>query len=127
MVQEALVADLKMKYHKKEAHKVATRLYSREKEKNAMGEAGMSSKSVREEILEIYKCAPSSRTIERYMYDNMAGCSPVKMGEKGSVPEMVFKTLCTTFETMVRINQLNGREVDNTQKKADHACQCMHA
>ena len=47
----------------------------------------------------------------------MAGCSPLKRGEKGVIPEFVFKNFCIAFESMVRICQLNGKEQETERKK----------
>ena len=99
--------------HQKKAHKRATSLYAVEQEK----EDGMSAQDVREAVLKDYEWAPSVRSIQRYVEKGMAGQSPMKRGEKGDVPKVIFNTLCTAFETMVRINQLNGRDIDNSQKR----------
>ncbi|KAL7551138.1 hypothetical protein ACHAWF_014338 [Thalassiosira exigua] len=47
----------------------------------------------------------------------MAGQSPLKSGAQSVIPDCVFKTLCTAFASMVRINQINGRDADNERKK----------
>jgi hypothetical protein len=36
------------------------------------------------------------------------GCSPLRRGPKGNIPELHYKNLCTAFELFVTINQLNG-------------------
>jgi hypothetical protein len=35
------------------------------------------------------------------------GCSPLRCGPKGNIPELLYKNLCTAFESFVTINQLN--------------------
>lgn len=72
---------------------------------------------VRKVILKDYETCPGVRTIQRYVANNIVGQSPLKMGEKGKVPQFIFRTLCNAFETMVRINQINGRDAENGQRK----------
>ena len=77
----------------------------------------MSAEEVRQAVLKDYEWAPSARSIQRYVDSNMAGLSPVRQGGPGKVPPVIFKTLCTAFETMVRINQLNRSDRENGQKR----------
>ena len=41
----------------------------------------------------------------------------MKRGKVGKIPTFIYKTLCSAFESMIRKNQLNGRDVDNGRKK----------
>jgi hypothetical protein len=48
---------------------------------------------------------------ERYykkVKEGEIGCSPLRRGPKGNIPELHYKNLCTAFESFVTINQLNG-------------------
>ena len=60
---------------------------------------------------------PSARTIQREVKAGRAGMSPLKKGEKGEIPEGVFKTLCTVFESFVSIAQFNGSGGELTRTK----------
>ena len=59
---------------------------------------------------------PSTATIWRYINTNIAGMSPFKIGVKGDVT-CAFKLLCITFESFVRIMQINSRQGEITYKK----------
>ena len=77
----------------------------------------MSAQEVRKTILMDYEWCPSVCTIQRYKDMNLVGCSPMKMGLEGKVPKFIFDTLCTAFSSMININQINGRDVDNVCKE----------
>ena len=94
--QDDKVANKMLKLHKKKAHKRATSLYAEEQKK----ENGMSSRAVAELVRKQYDGhGPTHVTIQRYVKNKMAGCSPLKRGEKGDIPEFVFKNLCIAFES----------------------------
>ena len=112
-LQDERVAKKKDWEHRKKAHKFSTSWYKKEKEK----ENGMSAEDISKAVEKDYEWAPSARVIQRYVADGMAGCSPMKRGANGELPPTVFKTLCVAFETMVKINQCNGRECENMQRK----------
>ena len=108
------------------AHKAATALYARERTKKEQTGEGMSAQEVRNTILKDYDWCPSVRTIQRYKEMNLAGCSPMKMGPEGKVPKFIFDTLCSAFSSMININQINGRDVDNVRKElAVRVSNCM--
>ena len=48
------------------------------------------------------------RTIQKKVKEGEIGCSPLRRGPKGNIPELHYKNLCTAFESFVIINQLNG-------------------
>jgi hypothetical protein len=57
------------------------------------------------------------RTIQKKVKEDEIGCSPLRRGPKGNIPELHFKNLCTAFESFVTINQLNGNmRVCSTKK-----------
>ena len=60
---------------------------------------------------------PSERTIQNYYKDGRVGTSPLKRGAKGDIADHIFKTLVTTLESFVTINQLNGKGGENIYAK----------
>jgi hypothetical protein len=46
--------------------------------------------------------------IQKKVKEGEIGCSPLRRGPKGNIPELHYKNLCTAFESFVTINQLNG-------------------
>ncbi len=60
---------------------------------------------------------PHPATIRCYVKANLAGMSPLKIGVKGGVSASSFKSLCTTFNSYIRICQINSRKGEITLKK----------
>jgi hypothetical protein len=101
--------------HNKRAFKRATSWYDRELQK---GKAGLSSYEIAKRVkLEFGGAGPSARTIQRYANTGLAGLSPLKPGMKSDIPKWAYSSLCTAFESYVRINQLNRRDDVLTLKK----------
>ena len=88
-------------------------MYAEEKKKPT----GLSSPDVMKAVKNEYGVAPSDSTIRKYVREGRAGESPSKLGKKGSIEETTFKTLCTGFESYIRILQINGRGGDITRNK----------
>ena len=64
-----------------------------------------------------YGTSLTPRTISRYVKEGMAGTSPQKKGPEGKLPRETYLCVCDAFESYVRISQINGDEIDATQKK----------
>ena len=58
----------------------------------------------------------SCHTLNRYVKDGNIGSSPPRNGSTGTIPEFLFKNLCTEMESYMKINQLNGKSVENSRK-----------
>ena len=99
--------------YKDRAHKNAVFWYPAEKAKAKW----MSAQQVREAMLVDWHWCPSAQTIQRYANKyTIADHTRLEMGPKGGPPPAYFYTLANTFITMVRINQFNGREGENSRK-----------
>ena len=110
-MQKVRVNKLAMSDFEKRALKRATRWYAREK--NIPG--GLSSYQIEKKVKQEYGgVGPHAATICRYVNANLQGMSPLKIGVKGDIPPCVFKTLCVTFESYVRIMQINSKEGELT-------------
>ncbi len=48
------------------------------------------------------------RTIQKKVKEGKIGCSPLRRGPKGNIPELHCKNLCAEYESFVTINQING-------------------
>ncbi len=48
------------------------------------------------------------RTIQKKVKEGEIGCSPLRRGLKGNIPECHYNNLLMAFESFVRINQING-------------------
>ena len=103
-----------IKNHKKRAHKRATSWYAKEKEK----ENGLAAETISKKVKEEFDGhGPSARTIQRYVNDlGIAGNSPLKRGPNGNIPAWAYSSLCTAFESFVRIQQINAGGHENTRK-----------
>ena len=99
--------------HQRIAHKRATVVYAAERAKVN----GQSARDVCGQIERDYGVKLSPRTITRYVKNGNVGTSPKKNGNPGTIPEFVFQTLCTAMETFMKINQVNGQNVENTRQK----------
>jgi hypothetical protein len=86
------------------AFKRATIVYAREKGKDD----GMSARTVADLIRNDCGIDLCPRTIQKKVKEGEIGCSPLRRGPKGNIPELHYKNLCTAFESFVTINQLNG-------------------
>ena len=58
----------------------------------------------------------SRHTLNRYVKDVNIGSSPLRKGSPGTIPEFLFKTLCTAMGSYMKINQLNGKSFENGRK-----------
>ena len=92
------------KLNEKRALKAATRLFESERKKKR----GMSSEDVAGTINAEYKSNVTGRTIRRYVKNGLVGCSPLKRGERGTIPSPIFRALVEAFETFIQIEQANG-------------------
>jgi hypothetical protein len=45
------------------------------------------------------------------------GCSPLRRGPKGNIPELHYNNICVAFESFVTINQINGDMCTSSGKK----------
>jgi len=117
--QKTRVEGKRARQHEKQAHKHATTWYAREMEKKQKGETETLSAAKIEALVrkDFDGVGPSARTIQREFKAGRAGMSPLKKGEKGEIPEGVFKTLCTVFESFVSIAQFNGSGGELTRTK----------
>jgi hypothetical protein len=48
------------------------------------------------------------QTIQKKVKEGKIGCSPLRRGSKGNIPELHYKSLCAEYESFVTINQING-------------------
>ena len=99
--------------HFKLLHKRATIMYAEETAKPD----GKSAEAVCNEVIDIFGVKLSARTVHRYVKNGEVGTSPRKPGNPGTIPSFVSSTLCTAMKTFVKINQINGRNVENSRKK----------
>jgi hypothetical protein len=86
------------------AFKCATVVYAQEKGKDD----GMSARTVADLIRNDCGISLSPRTIQKKVKEGEIGCSPLRHGPKGNIPELHYKNLCAAFESFVTINQING-------------------
>jgi len=112
--QDARVDQKKVENHKKRAHKQATIMLTKERKKD---KDGMISQEVAAVVKKDYEWALHPRTIRCYVDSGLIGTFLKKQGEVDKIAPFVYKTLCSAFESMFRINQLNGRNVDNGRRK----------
>jgi hypothetical protein len=68
----------------------------------------MSARTVADLIRNNYGIDLCPQIIQKKMKEGKMGCSPLRRGPKGNIPELHYKNLCTAFESFVTINQLNG-------------------
>ncbi len=52
-------------------------------------------------------------TLKQCIQHRLAGESPMKQGGKGNIAKLIYNTFCDAFEFHVKINQFNGKSVDN--------------
>ena len=93
-------------------NKWATTILSEERKKRK----GRFSQNVCDQIEGGYGVKLSRRNLNWYVKDVNIGSSPLRNGSLGTIPEFVFKTLCTAMESYTKINQLNGKSVENSTK-----------
>ena len=86
------------------AFKRATIVYAQEKGKDD----GLSARKVADMIKNDCGIDLCPRTIQKKVKEGEIGCSPLRRGPKGNIPELHYRNLCTAFESFVTINQLNG-------------------
>ncbi|KAL3771166.1 hypothetical protein ACHAWU_004789 [Discostella pseudostelligera] len=116
-VQDKRENDLVMKTKAKKAHKEATILYDRERQKENNG--GMSVRKVEEFIKAKHSgVGPSRATIHRYVVEyGLIGMSPRKHGPEGNIPAMMYTALCMAYGSFLRINQINAMGSNNSRTK----------
>jgi hypothetical protein len=69
---------------------------------------------------------PTAQTITQYANKlKLVGVSPHKVGTKGSIPQWVFKTVCTAFLSLIKINQLNVMCAENHCGKLSQRLLCL--
>ena len=105
---------IRIENHKKRAWKQATSWYAEEKEKKD----GFLAEHIAKEVKKNNGgFGPSARTIQRNVKMGLIGVSPNKQGPERKLPKFIFKTLCSAFESYVRINQVNGLGGDLSRGK----------
>ena len=116
-VQDKRAHDLVTKTKAKKAHKEATILYDRERQKANNG--GMSVRKVEEFIKKKHAgVGPSRATIHRYVVDyGLIGMSPRKHGPEGNIPAMMYTALCMAYGSFLQINQINAMGSNNSRTK----------
>ena len=62
---------------------------------------GLSMPAVMKAVKLEYDVTPSASSIRKYVQEGRAGQSPSKLGRKGRIEDMTFKTLCTGFESYI--------------------------
>ena len=82
------------------AFKRATIVYAREKGKDD----GLSARAVADMIRNDCGIDLCPQTIQKKVKEGEIGCSPLRRGPKGNIPELHYKNLCTAFESFVTIN-----------------------
>ena len=100
------------KKHASASHKRTTTILAEERKKPK----GRSAQNVCDQIEREYGVKLSRHTLNRYFKDGNIGSSPLRNGFPGTIPEFVFKNLCTAIESYMKINQLNGQSVENSRK-----------
>ncbi len=112
-MQQHRINEKQRRERKKWAHKRATVLYNQEKHKVK----GLSARKVSKLIEKETGVYIGERCIQRYVEKGCAGDSPAKLGKAGEIPKDIFSNLVGAFESFVRINQLNGKGAENSQRK----------
>ena len=82
------------------AFKRATVVYVREKGKDD----GMSARIVADLIRNDCGISLCPRTIQKKVKAGKIGCSPLRLGPKGNIPELHYKNICAAYESFVTIN-----------------------
>ena len=68
----------------------------------------MSAAQIAEYINDKYGTTINKRSIQRYVKEGRAGESPDRMGPDGGVSRAIFPILAWSFQSYVKINQLNA-------------------
>lgn len=55
-----------------------------------------------------------SQSIQHFIHEGKAGMSPVKPGNPGDIPRDVFANMAGAIESILCINQFNGKGGQNT-------------
>lgn len=100
--------------HRKRAHKAATTQYAAEKKKPKGEDGKLSAEAVTDSVNEMYETDLKCRTIERYVLNGQIGTSSICQGKPSHIPEYMFKTIASAFESYIKINQVNGKNNMNT-------------
>ena len=86
------------------AYKCVTVVYAQEKGKDD----GMSARVVADLIRNDCGISLCPQTIQQKVKAGKIGCSPLRRGPKGNIPELHYKNLCAAYESFVTINRING-------------------
>ena len=100
------------KKHASTSNERATTILSEDRNKLK----GKSDQNVCDKIEGEYGVKISCHTLNRYVKDGYIGSSPPRNGSPGTIPEFLFKNLCISMESYTKINQLNGKIVENSRK-----------
>ncbi len=93
----------------------ATKWYSVEKEKTALGKKRLSAEEVCRYINKTYKTNLHHKRIGNLVAKGFIGVTLPKQGVKGDIPTIVYKSLCEAFDSHIKTNQFNG----NAEKLAE--------
>jgi len=69
---------------------------------------GMSARIVAGLIQNDCEISLCPRTIQKKVKEDEIGCSPLRCGPKGNIPELHYKNLCAAYQPFVMINQINN-------------------
>ena len=117
---------------KNRALKIATLQYQEAKKKEDVAKAKgvmyskVSAKKIAEDVETDTGVQISERTIRRYVQSGMAGATPEKPGEKGSIPPRAYKALCGAFETYVKLSALDGTSQLTIKLLAERLNSCVN-
>ena len=100
------------KTRKKDATKMATKLYAECQKK----EKKLSADVVSRRVMEKTGCRVPPRTIQKHFKEGRVGTSPKKTGPQGHFDDNEMLNLQNAFETYVKIQQLNGKTGNMTPK-----------
>jgi len=66
-----------------------------------------------------YLSVPERYRRQKKVKAGKIGCSPLRCGPKGNIPELHYKNLCAAYESFVTINQINGNMQIHSAKSID--------
>ena len=105
----------------KKAHKVATSMFDRERKKRkGIDSPQKGVRAVADIVNQRYGTSINYRTIARYCKNGLVGVSPLSIGERGTIPELVLSHLVTALESYIGINQANGHGLALRRKTLVH-------
>jgi hypothetical protein len=80
-------------------------------------ERKLSASKVSELVYREFGVQIHNRTIQREVAAGRVGLSPLKRGIKGNFPALTFQHLANSFESFIKIKQLNGQGGDLSNNK----------